>query len=331
MTKSSPAGRGTREEHNQDQHNQSHGRGSRHDHRYELVELAVLFGTAAVADFLVDLLGHRTEGIGVLACVSVLLIAVVFVHRAWNRHNTSPPPIDGPEADPLRTRRPTDGAMTLTATTAAADLTPPEVGALWRIRTSVEDTPGRLAVLAGALAAAGANILTLQVHPTGTGATDEFLVRTPPGTPADKLTAAVRAVGGGEPWAGPADVHALADPTAHALVLAHRLLSGAACAAADTGTRIDPSAQLPAVLAELLDTDDPTWCTHPADADAPEGAESTEHGSDILRLRIPGHGTLQLTRPGLPFTPAEYARAQAMAELAAAPVFCATDSSGERP
>jgi ACT domain len=301
MTKSSPASRGTREE-----HNQNHGRGSRRDHRYELIELSVLFGTAAVADFLVDLLGHRTEGIGALACVSGLLIAVVFVHRAWNRHNTSPPQV-------------------------AADPTPPEVGALWRIRTSVEDTPGRLAVLAGALAAAGANILTLQVHPTGAGAIDEFLVRTPPGTPADKLTAAVRAVGGGEPWAGPADVHALADPTAHALVLAHRLLSGAACAAADTGTRMDPSAQLPAVLAELLDTDEPAWRTDPADSDAPGGAEATDQGSDTLCLRIPGHGTLQLTRPGLPFTPAEYARARAMAELAVAPVFCDADSSGERP
>jgi len=240
-------------------------------HRHELIELAALFGTAAVADLFSDLLGHRSEGPGLLACLSALLVLALFVHRIVIRHNTSPP-------SPI----------------ARTDDTSP--GTLWRIRTGVEDTPGRLAVLAGALAAAGANILTMQVHPTDNGATDEFLVRTSSGTTAAKLTAALAAAGGGAPWVGRADVRALADAPAHALTLAGELLVASA-----------PEERLPFVLAELLGAARADW--REAAAEGIDGA--------VLQLRVPGRGTLLVTRPDLPFTPAEYARARAMADLAA--------------
>lgn len=316
------------------------GRGKNSGHRYELIEMAVLFGTAAVADLLVDALGHGVEGPGVLGCLSAMLIAVVIVHRAWIRHTTSPP--RGRRTGAAVTEM-ADSAADAAATSAATgpsegnEPEPAEVGALWRLRTSVEDTPGRLAVLAGALAAAGANILTLQVHPTGSGATDEFLVRTPPGTSADKLTAAVRAVGGGEPWVGRAEVQALADPTAHALALARQLLprpnlsptvdpkskqwdqgqgteEGAGAGGGDADVETEPGERLLAVLAELLDANEVEWCT----SEGMSAAESTGADCDTLRLDLPGHATVQITRTGLPFTPAECARARAMADLAAA-------------
>ncbi|HEV2637699.1 MAG TPA: ACT domain-containing protein [Actinocrinis sp.] len=333
MSKYSSADRGTRDGHRPSQ---------RPGRRYEMIEMAVLFGTAAIADLLVDVLGHGSEGPGVLGCLSVVLFAVVVVHHAWNRHSTSPP-----------RRRSAQGEDHVCAgdEEAGADADqdePAEVGALWRIRTSVEDTPGRLAVLAGALAAAGANILTLQVHPTGTGATDEFLVRTPPGTAADTLTAAVRAAGGGEPWVGRAEVRALADPTAQALVLARRLVTepgrfdpaaagtgpghAAASGEADAAGRPAAADRLPALLAELLGAEEARW--HTGGPDAPHGPGSAPDGPrkadvtcasgfgegpdcDTLLLAVPGRGTVRVTRAGLPFTPAEFARARAMAELAA--------------
>jgi ACT domain len=265
-------------------------------HRHELIELAALFGTAAVADLLSDLLGHRTEGPGLLACLSVALIAVLFAHRVWTHRGTSPPSPVSSSGSP------------------GLDHGDNETGTLWRIRTSVEDTPGRLAVLAGALAAAGANILTMQVHPTGSGATDEFLVRTPPDTPAAKLAAALSAAGGGEPWVGRADVHALVDAPAQALVLARLLLAGPGGDVTGDVTGVD---RLPLVLAELLRAAEVEWLgdapgrAQSAPASAPEGIDGA-----ALRLRVPGRGVLLVTRPGLPFTPAEYARARAMADLA---------------
>lgn len=277
-----------------------HGSRSHHSsrsHRYELIELAALFGTAAVADLLSDVLGHRSEGPGVLACLSVLLIVVLFAHRVWRRRATSPPGQGGP------------------GTQEDA-----ETGTLWRIRTGVEDTPGRLAVLAGALAASGANILTMQVHPTGSGATDEFLVRTSPGVTAAKLTAALTAAGGGEPWVGRADIHALADAPAQALVLARKLLARPG-PGTDEGETVGD--QLLLVLAELLGAESVEWSADPAGrAPTAEGIDGIDRTT--LRLRVHDSakqgalpGFLLVTRPGLPFTPAEYARARAMADLAA--------------
>jgi hypothetical protein len=283
-------------------------------HRHELIELAALFGTAAVADLLSDLLGHRTEGPGLLACLSVALIAVLFAHRVWTHRSTSPPSI----STAMSASCGSPGIGLSHGPDPGLDSGDDETGTLWRIRTSVEDTPGRLAVLAGALAAAGANILTMQVHPTGSGATDEFLVRTPPDTPAAKLAAALSAAGGGEPWVGRADVHALVDAPAQALVLARLLLAGpGGDVTGDVVGGVTGVDRLPLVLAELLRAAEVEWLgdapgrAQSAPASAPEGIDGA-----ALRLRVPGRGVLLVTRPGLPFTPAEYARARAMADLA---------------
>jgi len=51
--------------------------------------------------------------------------------------------------------------------------------ALWRVRATVDDRPGFLAVLTASLALSKINILSVQVHATESGAVDEFLVDAP--------------------------------------------------------------------------------------------------------------------------------------------------------
>lgn len=52
---------------------------------------------------------------------------------------------------------------------------------LLRIRTEIEDRPGRLASLTAALARRGANILGLSVQLDADGVVDEFIVDVPRG------------------------------------------------------------------------------------------------------------------------------------------------------
>ena len=52
---------------------------------------------------------------------------------------------------------------------------------LWRVRTSMPDRPGALAVLAQNCGAAGVNILGLQIFPGVEAVTDELVLRTPEG------------------------------------------------------------------------------------------------------------------------------------------------------
>jgi UTP:GlnB (protein PII) uridylyltransferase len=57
--------------------------------------------------------------------------------------------------------------------------------ALWRMRATLEDKPGFLALLTASLGLRSVNILSVQVHATEAGAVDEFLIDAP-----DTLTAA---------------------------------------------------------------------------------------------------------------------------------------------
>ena len=50
---------------------------------------------------------------------------------------------------------------------------------LWRVRTTLPDRPGALAVLAQNCGAAGGNILGLQIFPGVEAVTDELVLRTP--------------------------------------------------------------------------------------------------------------------------------------------------------
>jgi RimJ/RimL family protein N-acetyltransferase/predicted amino acid-binding ACT domain protein len=161
---------------------------------------------------------------------------------------------------------------------------------LLRIRTEIEDRPGRLAVLTAALARRGANILGLSVQVDTEGVVDEFVVHVPPGgTDAAGLRAALEAAGGVRTAVVPARPHELVDEPTRALALAARL-------------RREPHA-LPAALAELLRADEAVWSSASAEEPA---------APDLLIVPIGHRRVVRLRRAGLPFTATEAARADAL-------------------
>src|SRR2546430_5379372 len=166
--------------------------------------------------------------------------------------------------------------------------------ALWRIRATVDDRPGFLAVLAASLALRSVNILSVQVHPTQSGAVDDFLVDAPDALSEADLLAAVVKGRGRNPWVRRAAADGLRDPHALLLTLATRLVEGE-----------DLGAALAVLLGEVLVTrrSDPT---------------GNGYSPRVLLLADPAGGILDVRRLEPPFTPAEYARAAALVELARA-------------
>jgi GNAT superfamily N-acetyltransferase len=167
--------------------------------------------------------------------------------------------------------------------------------ALWRVRATVDDRPGFLAVLAASLALRSINILSVQVLATEAGAVDEFLVDVPDGLTEDDLRAAVVKGRGRDAWVRPADAYGLIDLPTHLINLAGRLVRD----------RDELGAVLAALLGDVLVTWRPEPCPAPSLSEA------------LLRLPDPTGGTLEVRRLDPPFTPAEYARAAALVELAA--------------
>ncbi|MEU5880659.1 GNAT family N-acetyltransferase [Spirillospora sp. NPDC047279] len=160
---------------------------------------------------------------------------------------------------------------------------------LLRIRTEIEDRPGRLALLTAALARRGANILALNVQVDAEGVVDEFIVNVPSrGTSADGLRQALEDAGGVRTAVVAASPHELIDEPTRVLSLAARL-------------RAEPHA-LPEVLADLLRAGSATWVPAGADEPAP----------DVLTVPVGQRRAVRLRRPGLPFTATEAARADAL-------------------
>ena len=176
---------------------------------------------------------------------------------------------------------------------------------LWRIRATVDDRPGYLSVLTASLALRGVNILTVQVHTTEQGAVDDFLVDAPDTLDEAELVAAVERGRGRDCWVARSEARGLADQPTRALGLATRLVR-------------DPDATGEA-LRTLLGADAVSW--RPASA----GVERGITGAAML-LADPAGGSFALRRAAPAFTPAEYARAQALVELAATVV-----APGRRP
>ncbi|HEX4792118.1 MAG TPA: hypothetical protein VH372_26865 [Actinospica sp.] len=243
-------------------------------HHRHLLELASLLATAGIADAFADVFGARRDGSGLLIGLGVALIVGTVGHHVWLRRTDHAPPA-------------AEEVMSVVDRAAT--------GEFWRIRTRIDNTPGRLAVLAGALAAAGANIQALEAHPAPGGVIDEFLVETSQATTAEQLCAAVRAVGGREVRAVPADVLALLDVPTRALELAGRLVR-------------EPES-FDAVLAELLDARSVE--VGAADSGAP--AEWIDGATLVLR-RADGT-TFTVSRPELPFTATELSRVRALVQL----------------
>jgi RimJ/RimL family protein N-acetyltransferase len=169
--------------------------------------------------------------------------------------------------------------------------------ALWRIRATVDDRPGYLSVLTASLALRSVNILAVQVHTTEAGAVDDFLVDTPDTMTETDLLAAVTRGRGRDAFVTRAEAQGLVDQPTRALALAGRLVH-------------DPDA-LGDALSVLLDTADVTWRAAPS-------APQPGFASAGMSLVDPAGGTYEVVRAKPAFTPAEYARAQALVEVAGA-------------
>lgn len=171
-----------------------------------------------------------------------------------------------------------------------------------RIRTTVDERPGRLASLAAALADRGGNILGLSVQSDADGTVDEFVADIPAGPEA--VREALEAAGGRRVQVVPATAHELTDEPTRALLLASRL-------------RTMPW-RLPEFLAELLRADDARWIYGEAVSDLPDPT--------LLVVPVAPKRAVRLRRAELPFTLTEAARAASFVRLAQPPV---EQSAGE--
>lgn len=171
--------------------------------------------------------------------------------------------------------------------------------ALWRIRATVIDRPGFLSVLTASLALRSVNILSVQVHATEAGAVDDFLVDAPDTRTERDLIEAIERGRGRDPWVARSDARGLVDEPTRALTLAARVVA-------------DPDS-LEAALVDLLGARDVTW--YPGRRPGRDGCTP-----EYLYLADPAGGVLAVHRPEPAFTPAEYARAQALVELAGVPL-----------
>ncbi|MFB7517192.1 GNAT family N-acetyltransferase [Streptomyces sp. NPDC056144] len=273
-----------------------------HHWRHDLIELAALFTAVVVADTIAKSIVKGPDGPYLLVFSAIALVATATFHTWWaRRHSHAPPAVDtgggtAPAPVPVRT----DETGTAPAETAA----PSGETALWRMRTTVQDTPGSLAALCTVLARLGVDILTLQTHPLARGTVDEFLLRAPAELSAQDLAREIAAAGGRDTWTERADAHDLVDTPTRVLGLATR-------------TALD-AAELPLALRQLLGR-----CTlHSVPAlsltGRPLGEQAPVEGvleETVMRLRDPHGGTLIVERPYLPFTPTEFARARALVEL----------------
>ncbi|WP_052390557.1 GNAT family N-acetyltransferase [Streptomyces sp. NRRL B-24484] len=253
-----------------------------HRWRRETVELAAVFLAVATADLVANVVVHGHDGPVLLVVSAVALFATAVFHGWWAHRRPHGPPAPDTHAPP--------GEAAVSGPLDALEET-----VLWRVRTTVEDSPGSLARICTALAGHRVNIVSMQSHPLAAGTVDEFFLRAPAALDRAELTAAVAAAGGTDIWTDRADAHELVDAPTHVLALATR-------------TALD-AAELPVALRQLFGR-----CTI---RQYPDRGRSTPAGVDghTMRLPVPGGDLIELTRPHLPFTPTEFARGQALVEL----------------
>ncbi|MEU4621412.1 GNAT family N-acetyltransferase [Actinoplanes sp. NPDC023801] len=166
--------------------------------------------------------------------------------------------------------------------------------ALWRVRATVDDRPGYLSVLTASLALRSVNILAVQVHTTEDGAVDDFLVDAPDNLVEADLLAAVAKGRGRDAFVARAEAQGLADQPTRALALAGRLVH-------------EPES-LGEALVTLLDATEVRW--------RPQGGDLPGFHGGRMVLTDPAGGALEVLRALPAFTPAEFARAQALVEVA---------------
>ena len=153
---------------------------------------------------------------------------------------------------------------------------------LWRVRTTLPDRPGALALLAEQCGLAEINILGLQIFPGVNAVTDELVLRAPDEWDPGRLTTLVEAAGGREVAVLACTEAALTDqPTRY--VQAARAI-------------VDRPMSFPEVVGRLFDA----------------GADRTADG-DVMELTV-GDVQVQLRR-AVAFTGTEHARGAALAAL----------------
>lgn len=158
---------------------------------------------------------------------------------------------------------------------------------LWRVRTTLPDRPGALAVLARNCGDAGVNILGLQIFPGIGAVTDELVLRTPESWGLAELAGLVEASGGVSVTAAPCTEAALTDQPTRYIQAARSVLA--------------QPASFPEVVARLFD----------AESDPPKGALAKVQ--DVMEMTV---GVVQVqVRRTAPFTATEHVRASAMADL----------------
>lgn len=282
----------------------SHGTDDRHGFfGREVLEMGTLLFAAGAAHLLVVSLGHSDSGVRTLIVLGVLLLAFSALHR-WRRHRRTrhrPPayPATAPGPDRARSASPVEDR-------------------LWSVRVTVADVPGGLAALTGRFAALGVDIRLMQVHPAGTDAVDEFFVSVPPDVDEADLRRAVRDAGGRHAVVRTADVHELSDTTSRTLTMVDALVTGAttlercllALAAAHEVRHVEARDVPGAAVGHegVEETEGIQW---------PEGSGPREELSGTaMTLPAPGGGALTVHRAGLPFTPVEFARCRALAQVA---------------
>ncbi|WP_327322078.1 GNAT family N-acetyltransferase [Streptomyces sp. NBC_01210] len=271
-----------------------------HHWRRDLVELAAMFTAVAVADAIANMIGHGPDGPFLLIASAVALVATAAFHTWWARHHSHAPPTDSTDSIDVMG----DAGVAVSSATGAAARGELNETALWRMRTTVRDTPGSLAALCIALAQYRVDILTLQTHPLAEGTVDEFLLRAPASLQAQQLTREISGAGGSNTWIERADAHDLVDTPTRVLGLATR-------------TALD-AAELPLALRQLLGrctihSLPPVSLTGRPTGEIPPVEGVLEE--TVMRLRDPNGGAITVERPYLPFTPTEFARARALVEL----------------
>ena len=183
---------------------------------------------------------------------------------------------------------------------------------LWRIRVTLDDEPGSLEAITHEMAALRATILDLQVHPPVDGARDEIVVGAAEHLREEDLLRAIQRGGGLDVHVWQTTVLALVDGQTKALTLAARVA-------------VNPE-ELPLAVAEMLNAQvvtDHLRLTHG------RSYRGTDDGT-TLRIPSPWTGLFVFSRPDEPFTPAESARANRLAQISEAALITQA-SSGNPP
>lgn len=157
---------------------------------------------------------------------------------------------------------------------------------LWRVRTTLPDRPGALAVLAQNCGTAGVNILGLQIFPGLESVTDELVLRVPDDWGSAEITRIIEESGGRSVVSAPCSEAALSDQPTRYVQAARSILA--------------QPASFPEVVALLFDAE-----ADPVSDDAP--------AQDVMDMTV-SEVQVQVRRTA-PFTATEHARGSAMANL----------------